>query len=184
MRKVQWLQLFAGLLGLRSLFILKRIFCQSAAPPGRRFYLNSELVLPTYTVVIYLFMHLVFSSYEPAQMSNWCKLIKRTKVHSFSSSADTLKLAEYGKQRITVCPFFAPSPQSVSSIVCCAHCVVNTLEMLEKVFQPLPSIVREERFCGAQASSWSQVPTCDKHHLTWNHGTGNEIRKIISNPTP
>ena len=146
--------------------------------------LNSELVLQTYTVVSYLFMHLVFSSYEPAQMSNWCKLIKRTEVHLYSSSADTLNLAEYGGQRITVCPFFAPSPQSVSSIVCCAHCVVNTLEMLEKVFQPLPSIVREERFCGAQPGSWSQVPTCDKHHLTWNHGTGNEIRKIISNPTP
>ena len=44
-----------------------------------------------------------------------------------SSSADTLQLAEYAlkayqKQRITVCPFFAPSPQSVSS----QHCVLCT----------------------------------------------------------
>ena len=61
-----------------------------------------------------------------------------------SSSADTLQIAEYAlKARNNSLSFFALSPQSVPSIVCCAlHCVVKPLEMLEKVFQPLPSIVR------------------------------------------
>ena len=58
-----------------------------------------------------------------------------------SSSADTLQLAEYALKAKNN-SLLRPHNLSPVSIVCCAlHCVVKTLEMLEKVFQPLPPIV-------------------------------------------
>ena len=131
-------------------------------------------------------MRLVFSSYEPAQMSNWCKLIKRTKVPS--SSADTLQLAEYAlKAKNNSLSFFCSVPTiCLQSALCVVHCTVlwSRWKCWKKCSSRCHPLCGEERFCGTQHSSWSQVPTWDKHYLTWNHGTANKIRKIISKRPP
>ena len=65
-------------------------------------------------------------------------------MHSSSAAADTLQLAEYAlKAKNNSLSFFCSVPTiCLQSALCVVHCVVTTLEMLEKVFQPLPSIVR------------------------------------------
>ena len=140
--------------------------------------------------MLVIYAYIVFSSYEPAQMSNWCKLIKRTKVPS--SSADTLQLAEYAlKAKNNSLSFFCSVPTiCLQSALCVVHCTL-CCEDAGNAGKSVPAAAihceetgAKERFCGTQHSSWSQVPTWDKHHLTWNHGTVVEIRIIISNPPP